>query len=65
MPIGAVNSKTGFVGGSFMSDPMSNYTQSFIDVAKNILEESKRDIVEDTKKILRRPAEKEALKEFF
>ena len=65
MPIGAVNSKTGFVGGSFMSDPMSNYTQSFIDVAKNILEESNLDIFEDTKKILRRPAEKEALKEFF
>nr|DAM47603.1 MAG TPA: Structural protein [Caudoviricetes sp.] len=65
MPIGAVNSKTGFVGGSYTRDPMSSYTQSFINLAQNILTESSIDIFEQPKTILRRPAERETLKQFF
>lgn len=65
MPIGKVNSKTGFVGGSFSKDPMTNYVKSFTEFAKNILDESGMDIFEEPKKVLRRPATKEALKEFF
>lgn len=65
MPIGAVNSKTGFVGGSYTRDPMSNYTQSFINLAQNILTESSIDIFEQPKTLLRRPAERETLKQFF
>lgn len=65
MPIGAVNSKTGFVGGSYTRDPMSGYTQSFINLAQNILTESSIDIFEQPKTILRRPAERETLKQFF
>lgn len=65
MPIGAVNSKTGFVGGSYTRDPMSSYTQSFINLAQNILTESSIDIFEQPKTLLRRPAERETLKQFF
>ena len=65
MPIGAVNSKTGFVGGSYTRDPMSGYTQSFINLAQNILTESSIDIFEQPKTLLRRPAERETLKQFF
>lgn len=65
MPIGAVNSKTGFVGGSYTCDPMSGYTQSFINLAQNILTESSIDIFEQPKTLLRRPAERETLKQFF
>lgn len=65
MPIGAVDSKTGFVGGSYTRDPMSGYTQSFINLAQNILTESSIDIFEQPKTLLRRPAERETLKQFF
>ena len=65
MPIGSVATKTGFVGGSYTKDPMTNYVQSFADFAKNVLTESGLDIFEEPKKVLRRPAAKEALKEFF
>lgn len=65
MPIGKINSKTGFVGGSYTKDPMTNYVQSFAEFAKNLLQESGMDIFEEPKKILRRPNTKEALKEFF
>ena len=65
MPIGKVDTKTGFVGGSYTKDPMTGYVQSFSELAKNILTESGLDILEEPKKVLRRPAAKEALKEFF
>ena len=65
MPIGKINSKTGFVGSSYNKDPMTKYVQSFTEFAKNLLNESGMDIFEEPKKILRRPATKEALKEFF
>lgn len=65
MPIGKVTDiKTGFVGGSYHKDPLSNYVQSFVDFAKSILNESGMDIFEEPKKILRRPSTKEALREF-
>ena len=65
MPIGKIGSKTGFVGGSYSKDPMTNYVQSFAEFSKNLLNESGIDIFEDPKKVLRRPATKQALKEFF
>lgn len=65
MPIGKLSTKTGFVGGSYSKDPMTNYVQSFAEFAKNLLNESGMDIFEEPKKVLRRPAAKEALKEFF
>ena len=65
MPIGYTKSKTGFVGSNYSRDPMTNYVQSFAEFAKNLLNESGMDIFEEPKKILRRPATKEALKEFF
>jgi len=66
MPIGGKNStKTGFVGGSFTKDPMTNYVQSFAEFAKSLLNESGMDIFEEPKKVLRRPQTKQALKEFF
>lgn len=65
MPIGKVSGKTGFVGASYNKDPMTSYVQSFVEFAKNTLNESAMDIFEEPKKILRRPATKEALKEFF
>lgn len=65
MPIGKIDSKTGFVGGSYTKDPMTNYVQSFAEFSKNLLNESGIDIFEEPKKVLRRPATKEALKEFF
>lgn len=65
MPIGKISTKTGFVGGSYTKDPMTNYVQSFTEFAKNLLDESHLDIFEEPKKVLRRPAAKEALKEFF
>lgn len=65
MPIGAVSTKTGVVGASYMRDPMTAYTQSFIDFSKNVMNESGLDIFEEPKKLLRRPNTKEALKEFF
>jgi hypothetical protein len=64
MPIGKI-STTGFVGGSYTKDPMTNYVQSFAEFAKNLLTESGLDIFEEPKKVLRRPNTKEALKEFF
>ena len=65
MPIGAVSTKTGVVGASYMRDPMTAYTQSFINFSKNVMNESGLDIFEEPKKILRRPNSREALKEFF
>lgn len=65
MPIGKISSNAGFVGSSYTKDPMTNYVQSFAEFAKNMLHESGMDIFEEPKKILRRPATKEALKEFF
>lgn len=65
MPIGRIDSKTGFVGNSYAKDPMTNYVQSFAEFSKNILNESGMDLFEEPKKILRRPNTKEALKEFF
>ena len=65
MPIGKIDSKTGFVGGSYSKDPMTNYVQSFAEFSKNLLNESGIDIFEEPKKVLRRPATKQALKEFF
>lgn len=59
------NIKTGYVGGGWSSDPMASYTQSFINLGKNVLSESSMDIFEEPQKILRRPATREALKEFF
>lgn len=59
------NTKTGYVGGGWSSDPMASYTQSFINLGKNVLSESSMDIFEEPQKILRRPATREALKEFF
>jgi len=55
----------GGVGGGWSSDPMASYTQSFINLGKNVLSESSMDIFEEPQKILRRPATREALKEFF
>lgn len=57
--------KTGYVGGSWVSEPMAPYTKSFIDLSKNVLSESAMDIFEEPQKILRRPSTREALKEFF
>ncbi len=57
--------KTGYVGGGFVSDPMAPYTKSFIELSKNVLNESSMDIFEEPQKVLRRPATREALKEFF
>lgn len=65
MPIGRLDTKTGFVGSSFSKDPMTSYVQSFANLAKDMLQESGMDIFEEPKKVLRRPATKEALKEFF
>ena len=65
MPIGKIDTKTGFVGGSYSRDPMTNFVQSFAEFSKNVLNESGMDIFEEPKKILRRPATKQALKEFF
>lgn len=65
MPIGKISTKTGFVGGSYSKDPMTNYVQSFAEFAKNLLNESSLDLFEEPKKVLRRPATREALKEFF
>ena len=65
MPIGKLSTKTGFVGGSYARDPMSDYVQSFAEFAKNLLNESGLDIFEEPKKVLRRPNCREALKEFF
>lgn len=64
MPIGRTD-KTSFVGNSFMRDPMDAYSKSFIELSKNILNESTIDIFEEPKKILNRPNTREALKEFF
>lgn len=64
MPIGRTD-KTSFVGNSFMRDPMDAYSKSFIELSKNILNESMIDIFEEPKKILNRPNTREALKEFF
>ena len=58
------NEKTSFVGGNYFVDPMSDYTQSFIDVAKSVLNEG-FDLFEEPGKVLRRPQTREALKEFF
>ena len=58
------NEKTSFVGGNYFVDPMADYTQSFIDVAKSVLNEG-YDLFEEPGKVLRRPQTKEALKEFF
>ena len=44
MPIGKLSTKTGFVGGSYSKDPMTNYVQSFAEFAKNLLNESGMDI---------------------
>jgi len=60
-----MSKKTGYVGGGWASDPMSSYTKSFIELSKNVLNESSMDIFEEPQKILRRPATREALKEFF
>lgn len=57
--------KTGYVGGSWVSEPMAPYTKSFIDLSKSVLSESAMDIFEEPQKILRRPATRDALKEFF
>ncbi len=65
MPIGKISTKTGFVGGSYSKDPMTNYVQSFAEFAKNLLNESSLDLFEEPKKVLRRPNTREALKEFF
>lgn len=68
MPIGKSitnSNKTGFVGASYHRDPLTNYVQSFAELAKNILNESGVDIFEEPKKVLRRNETKEALKEFF
>ena len=65
MPIGKIDSNVGYVGGSYTRDPMTTYVQSFTELAKNMLNESGMDIFEEPKRILRRPATKEALKEFF
>lgn len=65
MPIGRIDSKTGFVGNSYVKDPMDAFGQSFIELAQNIQNESNIDIFEDPKKIIRRPHTREALKEFF
>lgn len=66
MPIARdASSGSGFVGGSYGKDPLTKYTQSFIDLAKNVLTESSVDIFEEPKKVLRRPMSREALKEFF
>lgn len=65
MPIGKLSTKTGFVGGSYARDPMTDYVQSFAEFAKNLLNESGLDIFEEPKKVLRRPNCREALKEFF
>ena len=59
------NAKTGYVGGGYVGDPISPFVQSFINLAKNVRHESTTDIFEEPKKVLRRPAGKDALKEFF
>ena len=58
------NTKTGYVGGGYVGDPISPYVQSFINLAKNVQHEG-ADIFEEPKKVLRRPDGREALKEFF
>lgn len=41
MPIARdASGRSGFVGGSYGKDPLTKYTQSFIDLAKNVLTES-------------------------
>lgn len=72
MPIGGKQSNNingimpnGYVGSGYQKDPMAPFTQSFIEFAKNLLNESSLDIFEEPKKVLRRPNTLEALKEFF
>ena len=72
MPIGGKQSSNingimpnGYVGSGYQKDPMAPFTQSFIEFAKNLLNESALDIFEEPKKVLRRPNTLEALKEFF
>lgn len=65
MPIGKVDSVPGIVGNSYYKDPLTNYAQSFREFTKNILNESGMNLLEEPKKVLRNPATREALKEFF
>lgn len=65
MPIGKVDSVPGIVGNSYYKDPLTNYAQSFREFTKNILNESGLNLLEEPKKVLRNPATREALKEFF
>lgn len=65
MPIGKVDSVPGIVGNSYYKDPLTNYAQSFREFTKNILNESGMNLLEEPKKVLRNPATKQALKEFF
>ena len=66
MPIGnSVNTKTEIVGGSFYKDPMTAYSQSFLDTVNSIDEGCGLDIFSEAGKVLRRPESRSALKEFF
>lgn len=65
MPIGKVDSVPGIVGNSYYKDPLTNYAQSFREFAKNILNESGLNLLEEPKKVLRNDCTREALKEFF
>lgn len=65
MPIGKVDSVPGIVGNSYYKDPLTNYAQSFREFAKNILNESGLNLLEEPKKVLRNDRTREALKEFF
>ena len=66
MPIGnSINTKTEIVGGSLYKDPMTSYSQSFLDIVNNIDEGCGLDIFSEAGKVLRRPESREALKSFF
>lgn len=66
MPIGnSINAKTEIVGGSLYKDPMTSYSQSFLDIVNNIDEGCGLDIFSEAGKVLRRPESREALKSFF
>ena len=66
MPIGnSINAKTEIVGGSFYKDPMTAYSQSFLDTVTSIDEGYGLDIFSEAGKVLRRPESRSALKDFF
>lgn len=64
MPIGK-RIETNTIGSSANRDPMTKYVQSFMDLNRNICNESGFDILEEPQKVMRRKNTKQSWKKFF